>query len=229
MKRPTITPALVISLVALFVSLGGTAYAALVITSNSQVAQNTISGHKPPSGLHSNIITGSVNATDLAAGAVTPANIKAPEAWHQVAAGSGTQNLCADATKTAVFCSQFLSGTTYGPWVNFGAGFATAGFYKDQLGIVHLKGLVTSAVRYIGSNPSSVSIFRLPTGYRPTNLRVFSSEGRNDIGLDVAAARITIRPDGLVDFEQDCDPNFNECSADGEYVTLDGISYRPDE
>ncbi|HEY1741066.1 MAG TPA: hypothetical protein VGI86_20290 [Acidimicrobiia bacterium] len=44
---------------------GGTAVAAVMITSNSQVAQNTISGHAPPSGKHANIISGSVSASDL--------------------------------------------------------------------------------------------------------------------------------------------------------------------
>ena len=41
------------------------------------MAQNTISGHKPPSGKHSNLIAGSVNATDLATGAVTNGKLAA--------------------------------------------------------------------------------------------------------------------------------------------------------
>jgi hypothetical protein len=43
--RSRLTFANVVSLIALFVALGGTATAALIITSNSQVAPNTISGH----------------------------------------------------------------------------------------------------------------------------------------------------------------------------------------
>jgi hypothetical protein len=61
-----LTFANVVSVIALFVALGGTAIASVIITSNSQVAQNTISGHKPPSGKHPNIITGSINGTDIA-------------------------------------------------------------------------------------------------------------------------------------------------------------------
>ena len=68
--RRHLTFANVVSVVALFVALGGTAVAATIITSNSQVAQDTISGHNPPTGKHANIITGSVNGTDLANGAV---------------------------------------------------------------------------------------------------------------------------------------------------------------
>jgi hypothetical protein len=56
----------IIAYLALFIALGGTAMASVIITSNSQVAQNTISGHKPPSGKHSNLIAGSVNGQDVA-------------------------------------------------------------------------------------------------------------------------------------------------------------------
>jgi hypothetical protein len=60
-----------IALLALFVALGGTAAAAVVVSSNSQVAPDTISGHKPPSGDQSNIISASVGSADLANGSVT--------------------------------------------------------------------------------------------------------------------------------------------------------------
>jgi len=56
----------VVSVMALFVALGGTAIAATVITSNSQVGPGTISGHKPPSGKHANVISGSVDGRDVA-------------------------------------------------------------------------------------------------------------------------------------------------------------------
>jgi hypothetical protein len=63
--RQHLTFANVVSVVALFVALGGTAAAAVIITDNSQVAQNTISGHKPPSGKHANVIAGSINGQDV--------------------------------------------------------------------------------------------------------------------------------------------------------------------
>src|SRR5919108_4481291 len=67
--RPS--PAIVIACIALFVALGGTAMAAVVITNNNQVARNTISGHNPPSGKHANIIGGSVSGQDLSANVKT--------------------------------------------------------------------------------------------------------------------------------------------------------------
>ena len=63
--------------VALFVALGGTAYAAVVVSSNSEVAKNTISGHHPPIGDQSNLVSGSVNGSDLAGGAVSGSKLGA--------------------------------------------------------------------------------------------------------------------------------------------------------
>jgi hypothetical protein len=61
-----LTYANVVSTLALVFAMGGTAAAAVMITSNKQVAPNTISGHTPPSGDHANVIAGSINNTDLA-------------------------------------------------------------------------------------------------------------------------------------------------------------------
>jgi hypothetical protein len=60
-----LSPAMIVACVALFVALGGTALASVIISSNSQVARNTISGHNPPSGKHSNIIGGSISGGDV--------------------------------------------------------------------------------------------------------------------------------------------------------------------
>ena len=63
---------------ALFVALGGTAVASTIITANSQVAKNTIAGHKPPAGKHANIISGSVGKADLSAGLRTSLKLHCP-------------------------------------------------------------------------------------------------------------------------------------------------------
>src|SRR5436190_7797219 len=64
--RSHLTYANVISTLTLFLVLGGsTALAAYVVTSNSQIAPGTVSGHKPPTGKHANIIAGSINGTDI--------------------------------------------------------------------------------------------------------------------------------------------------------------------
>src|SRR4051812_12502164 len=60
-----------VTILAFVVLGGGTALASFVVSSNSQVGPGTVSGHKPPSGKHANVITGSINGQDLATGAVT--------------------------------------------------------------------------------------------------------------------------------------------------------------
>ena len=65
--RSRLTYANVISTLALFLVLGGgTALAAYVVSSNSQIGPGTVSGHKPPTGKHANIIAGSINGQDVA-------------------------------------------------------------------------------------------------------------------------------------------------------------------
>jgi hypothetical protein len=64
-----------VTILAFLVLGGGTALASFVVSSNSQIGPNTVSGHKPPSGAHANLIGGSVNGTDLATGAVTAAKL----------------------------------------------------------------------------------------------------------------------------------------------------------
>ena len=217
-----------VTILAFIVLGGGTALAAFVVSSNSQVGPGTISGHKPPSGDHSNLIAASVNSTDLANQAVGSAQLKAPEAWHNVGAGSTTQDLCANASNTAVFCSQGVGQNAAIPWANYGSPFANAGFYKDQLGIVHLKGLVSSGSDTIVSvDPVTEPIFRLPPAYAPAHERVFPTVGRNSQGQEVVEGRVDVNPDGLVVFIEDCAGGPTNCSDDGGYVTLDAISFRP--
>jgi hypothetical protein len=65
--RSHLTYANVISTLTLFLVLGGgTALAAYVVSSNSQIGPGTVSGHKPPTGKHANIIAGSINGMDIA-------------------------------------------------------------------------------------------------------------------------------------------------------------------
>jgi hypothetical protein len=60
-----------VTILAFLVLGGGTALAAYVVSSNSQIGPATVSGHHPPAGDHANVITGSITTGDLAAGGVT--------------------------------------------------------------------------------------------------------------------------------------------------------------
>jgi hypothetical protein len=76
--RKHISLATLLSALALFVSLSGTAVAAVIITSNSQVAAHTIAGAAAAAGKNENLIRGSVGGADLADGTVGYAKLKLP-------------------------------------------------------------------------------------------------------------------------------------------------------
>ena len=76
--RSHLTYANVMATIAVFLVLGGgTALAAIVVSSNSQVASDTISGHHPPSGDHANIIAASINGQDIQNASIGTAKLNA--------------------------------------------------------------------------------------------------------------------------------------------------------
>jgi len=82
--RPS--PAMVVACLALFVALGGTALAAsYVVSSNSQIGPNTVSGHHPPSGKHANLIRESIANADLSAGLKTSLKLHCPSGLRRAA------------------------------------------------------------------------------------------------------------------------------------------------
>lgn len=128
---------------------GGTAIAAYVVSSNSQVGPGTISGHNPPSGDHANIIGGSVNAQDLAAGAVTPSKLGAVKKFRQRNATSTSDfatimslgglklhyqcQFSGDTTKTVMVATSTVDHATITQGFITGAeGFGSSFFNSDQ-------------------------------------------------------------------------------------------------
>ena len=110
--RPHLTYANVMVTILAFIVLGGgTALASFVISSNSQVGPGTISGHKPPSGDHANIIAGSLNGTDLANNAVTASKLGAVAKFaKRTATASSTKVLSLGGLTVHYQCS--FNGTT---------------------------------------------------------------------------------------------------------------------
>jgi len=76
-------------------------------------------------------------------------------------------------------------------WANFASDWAGAGFCKDAVGFVRLRGLIAHAR---DSWTSSLVAFTLPTGYRPATRLLFPSM----MGEPWGATRIDIGPDGQV-------------------------------
>ena len=103
------------------------------------------------------------------------------EAWIEVSGGVGFEN----------------------SWVNFGGAYGTAGYFKDSLGIVHLKGLVKSGT--IGA-----IIFTLPSGYRPSADCLLPGVSNSVFGV------IYLSTAGAVAYT----------SGDNGWASLEGITFR---
>ncbi len=70
-------------------------------------------------------------------------------------------------------------------WVNYDAGWDTAGFYKDPFGRVHIKGRVKDGTL-------NTAIFILPEGYRPPVNLLFATIA------DTTPIRIQVHASGVV-------------------------------
>jgi hypothetical protein len=157
--RPRLTFANVTSCLALFVALGGFAVAA-GLPKNSvgpkQLKKNSVTTAKVKkeaitaakvkkgtlTGTQINASTlGTVPVAQTANSATVASSLPPAEPWHEVGAPGEPH---------------FLGG-----WENTGLGNVPAGYYKDQLGTVHLRGSVKAP------EASEGSIFALPPGFRP--------------------------------------------------------------
>lgn len=111
-----------------------------------------------------------------------------PEDWHAVG---------------AVGEPAFQNG-----WVNYGDIWSTCEFYKDQIGIVHVKGLVKSGTI------NSV-IFTLPVGYRPTHVSHFVALGNSTTPINTGL----LYPNGDV----------KQRTGSNGYFSLDRLSFRAEQ
>jgi hypothetical protein len=180
------SPALVISLIALFVALGGTTYAATSLPANS------------------------VGTTQLKNGAVTASklnpHVKVKNATNAITAQNATYAKTAqNATALGGYPASYFAlaaiepahvvGATNQPafengWSSsLGAADEGLSFYKDSWGIVHLQGNAANV------NASTTTIFNLPTGYRPAKDLYFAVYGS---GGSAAYVQITSSGDVTV-------------------------------
>jgi hypothetical protein len=198
----------VIALLALFVALGGTAWAVAAnsvgtaqlkngAVTNPKLAANSVGGAK----VIDNSLTGAdINQSSLGLAA---------EPWHNVGNGPG------DAVQFRL--------TARCHWQNFDAGtFNAAAFTRDRSGFVHLKGLVKAVSKGVGDQACGASngiadyyIFFLPPGYAPAQQEVHATLSNHVLG------RVNVFADGGVSFE------FPTTWSDAhQWIVLDGISFR---
>lgn len=165
MRRPSFPT--VISLLSLFVALGGTSYAVIKLPANS-VGSREIKPNAVSSG---DIRNGSVASKDLAPSARGQRGPRGPQGppGQAGSAGDGTASPAAvEPWKPLAFAAD---------WSNYSTGasaYLVAQYRKDQQGRVHLRGLVKKDV---GVPVADDVIATLPPGYRPSGRTVFAVAG----------------------------------------------------
>ena len=107
----------------------------------------------------------------------------------------------------------------WGPYEDQPSEWPPAAFFKDQAGIVHLRGLVKVMDRTVDlcnwSSPASHVVFVLPEGYRPVGSVLLSTLANGE------PARVDVKENGSV---QVGTPPSEEAAK--SWVTLDGLSFR---
>jgi hypothetical protein len=107
--------------------------------------------------------------------------LKPSEPWNEVGDADGPPF-------TVVPRSCLLSGTPGQVRTNYGGGYSTAAFYRDALGVVHLKGVTERIDDPFASDCDQA--FSLPAGYRPAQREIHRAVGYN--GSDYVPARIDV-------------------------------------
>lgn len=109
------------------------------------------------------VLNGGIDSGNIADGAVTTAKITNKAATlAKINGGTTAGVLTTDASGNVTANAQqaWQSPTFQNGWINYGSSFETAGYMKDELGFVHLKGMVKNGT-------AGAAIFTLPVGYRP--------------------------------------------------------------
>jgi hypothetical protein len=194
MRRPQLSYANVMSTIAVFVALGGTSYA---------VARNSIGNRE----LKANAVTSAkVKDRSLTSSDLSPA-ARAGTRGPRGAQGPAGR----DGSGAALPAAEPWTPLSFGVgWGNYGSVYLGASYRKDQLGRVHLRGLVTRTAG-LPENESVIGTLP-PSTHAPPARMIFQGNG------GAADARIDVLPNGQILW-------INGVTAEKDYTSLSEISF----
>jgi hypothetical protein len=222
---------MVIALIALFVSLGGTA--AALSGSNTVFSDDIVDNQVFSADVRNDTLSGGgLGAADL-----QPNSVGTSEAVNNSLTGAdvneGTLSLPAGAFREVGAAGQpAFNSSGFCAWKNFEpSAHSTAAFVRDRFGFVHLKGLVdaddgTSPGCAFLNNTSPTEdelIFNLPAGYRPAKRSAFATITNGAFGR-VTVDGASFDP-GLGAGAVFVDTPTTEANAK-VWISLDGITFR---
>jgi hypothetical protein len=203
MRRPALSYANVMSTIAVFIALGGTSYA---------VARNSIGTAQLKAGAVTSgkVRDGTLIAKDLAPGLLPgrgprgPLGAPGPPGAAGAPGATGPAGSAGPGPAEAWQALSFTNG-----WSNYGAGWETGSYRRDQLGVVRLRGLVTRAS---GTPAGTIAI--LPPGYRPQRPRIFVLQS----GESPTPALVIVQADGAIVWS-------TGAFTEADWTSLDGLSF----
>jgi hypothetical protein len=194
--RKRLTYANVMSSIAVFIVLGGAAFAATKLPKNSvgtkQLKNNSVTTKK----IKKDAVTGA-KVKESSLGTVPSANLA-----NSIPPAEGTH----------------LVGTAGQPGFENGAsnlavegpfGFNPVGFYKDHEGIVHLQGIAKAGTEGV--------IFTLPAGYRPASTKLLVLSPLAESTIIIAGSNVAV---------PGFDLSGKVLGEEGEPAVLDNITFR---
>jgi hypothetical protein len=226
-----LTYANVMATIAVFIALGGGAYAVSTAPKNSVVSKSIKNGQVKSADVQDDGLTGAdINEDTLgqvpqAFSALNAQNTE--QADHATSADSATDAQTLDGIDSPNFArsDQPSSFTDAGrgnddlfdfscdntrAWGNRSTNInEKAAYWRDQFGVVHLRGTLRRC-----ATPSSDTIFTLPAGFRPGKSEYFSVAAVDDTP---PTAIVGIGADGTV---------YAPGSATNDLRSLDGITFR---
>ncbi|BCS54789.1 hypothetical protein [Geobacter sp. SVR] len=146
--------------------------------------------------------TSGTNTGDVTIGTANGLSLSGQQISLQIATDSVPGALTAAdhatfAAKAATALEAITAPALLNSWTNVGGGEQPAQYYKDNFGIVHVEGLLSTS----GTSSATVA-FNLPVGYRPASNRYFSgfvdgsSLGSGNIGVTPAGDVYVFYPAG---------------------------------